>query len=125
MKRKTNILIIDDQKTLFYLLQSVLQEDDFDLRFSNNVSGIIDLIDKDEFKTILLNVKVDGEKGMKLFEQLKRDQRIKSIPIILILPKPDVKAIKLYLEKGACDCLVKPLNMQDVKNKICAAINMT
>ena len=45
------------------------------------------------------------------------------IPIIVILPKYNVETIKLCLEKGTHDYLVKSFNIQDVKNKTQAAIN--
>ena len=118
VKPKHKILIIDNSNSFFYAIQSILQESEFDVIFSNNRTETINLLKKETFKGVFLDIEMS-----KLFDQLKRNKNNKSIPIIMILSNSNIETIKEWLKKGVYDFLTKPVSKLAVINKIQFAIN--
>ena len=124
MLLKPKIFIIEDAKSYFGICcKQLFPDDNFDVNIFNYEPKLVGLLEKKEFDVILMNIAENIGDEIKLLEQLKGNQKIQNIPIVVVLTKYGHENIKKYLNAGAHDCLVKPVNMLDLKNKILLAIN--
>ena len=63
---------------------------------------------------VLMDALLFGEDGFQACRKIKRNDRLKCLPVILCL-ESDTESEKYWAKlKGACGTLVKPLNKQDL-----------
>lgn len=116
------ILIIDDSKENRQLLASIIQSSTkYKVIAAKNGYDVIKMIGKvnfDEIGLILLDIMMPGIDGYKLAEMLKKNQETKKIPIIFISAMTDIRNMAKAFEKGGYDYIKKPINREEVIEKI-------
>lgn len=112
-----NILAIDDDLAFLKNLTSILNYNHYRTKTISNPLEVLDLLRKEPFHCILLDVQMPGQNGLSLLGEIKKE--FPAIPIIMISGRSTlaiaVKAIKEgafdFLEKGAdLDRLLITLN---------------
>jgi response regulator RpfG family c-di-GMP phosphodiesterase len=83
MTYKQTILILEDLQKNTTILSSLLQ-DEYELIFSHNVQGAINILTYFEVDIILLNIKVPLLENQDYFKKLKAEAEIYQIPIFSI-----------------------------------------
>jgi two-component system phosphate regulon response regulator PhoB len=109
MARET-ILIVEDEEEIQELLQYNLSKDGF--RSIGVLSGE-DAIKKaraEHYDCILLDLVLPGMDGLDVCRALKKDEKTRSIPIIMLTAKGEEPDIVTGLELGADDYIVKPFS---------------
>ncbi len=112
-----NVLAIDDDINFLKNLTSVLRYNNYRTQTANNPFEVINLLQKERFHCVLLDVQMPGMDGLSLLKEIK--ERFPAIPVIMVSGRSTlavaVKAIKQgafdFLEKGAdLDRLLITLN---------------
>jgi two-component system, OmpR family, alkaline phosphatase synthesis response regulator PhoP len=109
MARET-ILIVEDEEEIQELLQYNLSKDGF--RSVSVLSGE-DAIKKaraERYDCILLDLMLPGMDGLDVCRALKKDEKTRSIPVIMLTAKGEEPDIVTGLELGADDYIVKPFS---------------
>jgi two-component system phosphate regulon response regulator PhoB len=109
MARET-ILIVEDEEEIQELLQYNLSKDGF--RGVGVLSGE-DAIKKaraEHYDCILLDLMLPGMDGLDVCRALKKDEKTRNIPIIMLTAKGEEPDIVTGLELGADDYIVKPFS---------------
>jgi two-component system alkaline phosphatase synthesis response regulator PhoP len=109
MARET-ILIVEDEEEIQELLQYNLSKDGF--RSVSVLSGE-DAIKKaraEHYDCILLDLMLPGMDGLDVCRALKKDEKTRSIPVIMLTAKGEEPDIVTGLELGADDYIVKPFS---------------
>ncbi len=78
------ILVIDDEPDLITLYETILGENGFVVISAKSASEGLERLEQGRPDLILLDLVMPEETGIKLFGHLKKDERYKDIPIILI-----------------------------------------
>jgi DNA-binding response OmpR family regulator len=112
------ILIVDDISTHLLLLQTILHDEGYETEITSDSSKVIDLLLKDEYKVLLLDIMMPGMDGFQVLEKIKASEKLSSVNVIIISAKTDSWSIKNALDFGAFDYITKPIVIQDVKNKV-------
>lgn len=116
--RKTNglrrhILIVDDEMINREILGNLLSKD-YEVHFAENGKEALDtlLLREHIYSLILLDLLMPVMDGFELLDNIKKDEKLRSIPIIVMTSEKDaeVKSIKL----GAADFITKPYDMPEV-----------
>lgn len=116
------ILIIDDDKDLLEVVQSLLIRKGFEVvSFSSWDEAYKDLPNFQPH-VILLDVFLSGIDGLEICKKLKSDRETSSIPIIIFSGYPRVAETVIY-EYGADDFITKPFEVNDLVDKIHAVIS--
>jgi CheY-like chemotaxis protein len=84
MARRRNILIIDDKPDITTYFSTVLSGHGYATRCANSGAEALELLDEAPQDLILLDLMMPEKTGVTLFAKLKRDQRFRRIPIIII-----------------------------------------
>ena len=110
---KRNILIVDDELINREILGNILSND-YEVHFAENGKQALDILQEREriYSLILLDLLMPVMDGFELIEVLRADEKLRSIPVIVMTSETDaeVKSIKL----GAADFITKPYNMPEV-----------
>ena len=108
------ILIVDDEKPICDLIDMNLTAAGYFCKSVQDGLAAIDLIDKETFDLILLDIMLPGADGFDIMEYIRPLQ----IPVIFITAKNDVKDKVKGLKLGAEDYLVKPFEVVELLARV-------
>lgn len=117
MARK--VLVVDDEKLIVKGIRFSLEQDGMDVDCAYDGQEALDLIQKNEYDVVLLDVMLPVLTG---FEVCQRVREFSDVPIIMLTAKGDDMDKILGLEYGADDYITKPFNILEVKARIKAII---
>ncbi|MGN0132985.1 MAG: response regulator transcription factor [Lachnospiraceae bacterium] len=108
------ILIVDDEKPICDLIDMNLSAAGYYCKSVQDGMKAIDLIEKESFDLILLDIMLPGADGFDIMEYI----RPLGIPVIFITAKNDVKDKVKGLKLGAEDYLVKPFDVVELLARV-------
>ena len=108
------ILIVDDEKPICDLIDMNLSAAGYDCRSVQDGIAAIDLIEKEDFDLILLDIMLPGADGFDIMEYIKPLK----IPVIFITARSDVRDKVRGLKLGAEDYLVKPFDVVELVARV-------
>lgn len=112
------ILIVDDEKPICDLIDLNLSASGYRCKAVQNGLDAIDLIEKEVFDLVLLDVMLPGADGYDVMDYL----RLLKIPVIFITAKHEVKDRVKGLKLGADDYLVKPFDVVELVARVEAVL---
>lgn len=108
------ILIVDDEKAICDLIDMNLTEAGYRCTSVQDGLKAIDLIEREDFDLILLDVMLPGADGFDIMEYI----RPLKIPVIFITAKDAVRDKVKGLRLGAEDYLVKPFDVMELLARV-------
>ncbi|NRA46776.1 MAG: response regulator transcription factor [Oligoflexales bacterium] len=117
-----SILIIEDDPDILELLEYNLKKQRFKVFSAMDGESGIHLTRKQKLDLIILDIMLPGIDGLEVCKQLRRDQSISYIPIIMLTAKSQESDIIVGLELGADDYLTKPFSPQELVARIRAVL---
>lgn len=85
MEKRKKIIIVDDNKDYLFTTETLLTRNGYDVLTADDGKKGIELIQKERPDLILLDVMMETLfSGFEVCRQLKRDEALKSIPIISV-----------------------------------------
>jgi signal transduction histidine kinase len=124
-KRKSTVLIVDDDASARDTLQALLSAENYELTFA--VSGeeaLAKLAANLAPDAILLDVMMPGMGGFEVCQCVKRDQRWQRIPIVLVTALDQKEHIISGLEAGADEFLSKPVNGAELRARLRSVVRL-
>ncbi|WP_226685339.1 MULTISPECIES: GGDEF domain-containing response regulator [Shewanella] len=109
MESNHNILIVDDDRSVIFSLNSVLSEL-ASIRFAVNAQQAFTLIHERKPDLILLDVELPDLSGLDVCKQIKADPLTGDIPILFITSNVEAGFEENVFSAGAADYISKPLN---------------
>lgn len=117
MARK--VLVVDDEKLIVKGIRFSLEQDGMEVDCAYDGQEALDLIHKNEYDVVLLDVMLPVLTGFEVCQQVRE---FSDVPIIMLTAKGDDMDKILGLEYGADDYITKPFNILEVKARIKAII---
>jgi CheY-like chemotaxis protein len=115
---RRTILIIDDQPFFINMQQAMLKQQGYQVLSSTSGPEGLKLAKKHKPDLILLDIEMPGMDGFAVCEQLKQDQELREIPVIILTgtqnPKLNEKAFKV----GAVVTVLKSVAGERLTNMI-------
>ncbi|MCI8924826.1 MAG: response regulator transcription factor [Lachnospiraceae bacterium] len=112
------ILIVDDEKAICDLIELNLSASGYLCMTAQDGLKAIELIDKEKFDLLLLDIMLPGVDGYDILEYA----RPYKIPVIFITAKHEVKERVKGLKLGADDYLVKPFDVVELVARVEAVL---
>ena len=112
------ILIIEDEEDISGLLSFYLQSQGFDVQTASDGLLGFNAFMAAPPDLLLLDLMLPKMGGMEICGRLKRDERYRNIPIIMLTAKNSEADRILGFEVGADDYVTKPFSMQEVALRI-------
>lgn len=126
-KYENKILLVDDDSKNLQIAMSILK--DYNVIYAQSGEKALELLEKNQFDLILLDVVMPIMNGYEVCSKIKKDEKTKKIPVIFLTVKDDEKDIVKGFELGAVDYMTKPfysevlLKRVEVHLKLASAMN--
>lgn len=116
---KKRVLIIEDDKFLGSLLARKLEKEEFTVSLVTNGVEAFDKINESLPNLILLDLILPNMNGFEILEILKKNQKTKDVPVIILSNLGQKEDIEKSLKLGAADHLIKAyFTPQEIVEKI-------
>jgi DNA-binding response OmpR family regulator len=117
--KKIKILIIEDEEALVNVLEKKLLYEDYEVSIAHDGQEGMNKIKTTNPDLILLDIVMPKMNGFEVLENLKKDKKISSIPVIVLSNSGYSVDLDKALDLGAADYLVKAeFNLDEVAEKI-------
>src|SRR5579862_9201723 len=116
------ILIADDNRVNRLLLARGLEQEGHDVAFAEHGGEALELLRKQPFDLLLLDVLMPELDGYEVLAELKEDTRLRDIPVIVTSALDELDSVVRCLEMGAEDYLTKPVNPALLSARINASL---
>ena len=111
MKKKPKILIFEDDFFIEDIYFKKLVQVGFEVKSFKNYLNVVKLVAEEEPDILLIDLLVPGEvDGFNAIRLLKKDERTKEIPIIIVSNIDSKEQVRLGLDLGAVNYLIKALH---------------
>lgn len=123
-ERKYKILAVDDDLLFLKILNEWFVFKNFQIATTNRGEEVMDILSKDKFDAILLDVMLRHANGLEVLEQIKKDESTKKIPVFIISQIGEEEHKSRARELGAEEYLIKSnFSLKELTQKVEAAIN--
>lgn len=104
------VLVVDDNEINCEILCRSLCRDGHTVETAHNGREALEKLQERSFDVVLLDIIMPGLNGFQVLEQLKADNRLQWIPVIVISAFTEMENVVRCIEMGAEDYLLKPPN---------------
>ncbi|WP_028297603.1 response regulator [Olivibacter sitiensis] len=111
---KRTILILDDDEDILYFCSVVFENLDFTVISSSHSKDIIAQVKQANPDIILIDNWIPGLGGVKATQELKANEELRNIPVILFSANSNLPA--LAEEAGADGYLKKPFDLDELES---------
>jgi two-component system alkaline phosphatase synthesis response regulator PhoP len=113
-----NIVSVEDDKDLQDLLKYSLKSFGYSVSVYDSAESFFDDKHGDVPDLILMDIMLPGMDGMDALKKIKRDPKLKHIPVLMLTAKSAEYSIAQGLEEGADDYIVKPFGVIELSARI-------
>ena len=117
-----SVLVVDDNEVNRDLLARRLQRQGHAVTVAEDGVQALQLMRSEPFDLVLLDIMMPLMNGYQVLENLKADENLRHIPVIMISAVDDIDSIVRCIELGAEDYLSKPFNPVLLKARISACL---
>ncbi len=121
MKRKSHILLVDDDSTALELLSEVLIGREFDVDSSVSVDDAILKLKARNYHALVTDLKMPRKTGMELLEFAV--ETLPELPVIVLTAYGTIQNAVTALKKGAFDYITKPVEVDELTMVLQRAIS--
>src|SRR5262245_6143977 len=103
-----HILVVDDDQNILALIKTILSQKDFRVTTALNGEVAVSLLQKDKFDAIITDAMMPQMDGNALAQLVKKDPKLKDLPIIMVTASKEVDLVKKSFSSGCVLFLPKP-----------------
>jgi len=120
MKKKLDILILDDEPIVGERLKAALQKDGFGVEiFIDPHEALRRLVDK-TFDILVTDIRMDAMDGLQVLEQVLENSA--ATKVIMITGYATIEVARESLARGAFDFIAKPFKIKELRATIKKAV---
>jgi len=116
------VVVVDDDPDLGSAIREALASEDVRVEAPGDAQAALPLLLKDAPDLVILDVNMPGMSGWELCAILKRQSGTRSIPILFLTGRQEVKDRITAMQFGGSDYLAKPFSVQDLRRKVKALL---
>ena len=116
------ILVVDDNEMNRDMLSRRLERHGYETATAENGRRALEMLQVQAFDLVLLDIMMPLMNGYELLEHIKKDPRLRHLPVIMISAMDDLDSVIKCIEMGAEDYLFKPFNTVLLKARISASL---
>jgi DNA-binding response OmpR family regulator len=120
---KKSILFIEDEEELLFSIARLLRETGYHVDTVTDAEHALLLLRDSKPDLILADIKLPGIDGFDLFHEVRKDIRLKSVPVIFITAFNNVKAMMYAKKIGVDEYITKPFEFEYLIARIRALVS--
>ena len=117
MEQKKKILIIDDDENFLETFSLILEGENFNIFKATTAESGFEAVVVYKPDLIILDKNLPDKSGYEVLHSMKKSKDFFSIPVMLITADTTVLVDEAF-DKGADDCIFKPINQQEIIKRI-------
>ena len=120
-----NCLIVDDYNTARRLIKDSLEKIGFSCFEAENGNQALAIIKQTSLNLVIADVMMPDKNGLELLKDIRADDNMKDLPVILTMLEPFDELISDGNKLGMNDYLVKPFDVFTLSKKLDNVIKTT
>ena len=112
------VLLVDDDKLIDKMISTFFLSRGISTEIAMNGIEGLEVLKKIRPDAIILDLMMPGMDGFEFCEQVKKNEQLKDIPIIVISAFCTEGNIKRILALGACEFFKKPFRIKELIEKV-------
>jgi signal transduction histidine kinase/DNA-binding response OmpR family regulator len=123
---QVNILMVDDNESNLFALETILQADDRNLVRAASGDEALQYLLHNDVAVILLDVRMPGISGLETAELIRGRKTTRDVPIIFLtaFDTADSEDLCRGYALGAVDYIIKPLDPDALKSKVAVFVEL-
>lgn len=107
---KEKILVVDDEKDIIELVEYHLKKAGYKVLSAKSGGEAIDIAANQTPSLVILDLMMPGLDGIEVFSILRRNEKTRNIPVVMLTAKSSEEDIISGLKTGADDYITKPFS---------------
>jgi len=116
MTRAPKVWVIDDDRSIRWVLERALRKAELDVTTFSNGVGVMEALQRDLPDVILTDVRMPGIDGLDLLRQVTT--RYPSLPVIIMTAHSDLDSAVSAFHGGAFEYLPKPFDLDEAVDQV-------
>jgi adenylate cyclase len=117
------LLVVDDDENNRDVLSRRLVRDGCEVMVAECGRQALRMLSRYSFDLVLLDIMMPDIDGCQVLSEIKRDERLKHLPVIMITAVDDIDTVVRCIEMGADDYLTKPFNRVLLRARVNALLD--
>jgi two-component system, chemotaxis family, chemotaxis protein CheY len=116
-----NVLIVDDSIPMRAVIKKIIKASGFNvgqLYEAANGMEALKVLNEEWLDLVLTDYNMPEMNGLELVEEMKRDETLKSMPIIMVTTEGSRERVEEFIAKGVMDYIKKPFTPEQIKQKL-------
>lgn len=105
------VWIIDDDRSIRWVLEKAIQKENFNIRSFESSEGVLEQLEKEVPDAIISDIRMPGIDGLELLGKIHQQQP--DVPVIIMTAHSDLDSAVTSYQSGAFEYLPKPFDMDD------------
>jgi len=111
MSRQSNIWVIDDDRSIRWVLEKALKQANMSVTTFENANGVMDRLKNESPDAVITDIRMPGIDGLQLMDQI--GQHYPDLPVIIITAHSDLDSAVSAYQGGAFEYLPKPFDVDE------------
>lgn len=116
-----NVLIVDDSTPMRAVIKKIVKASGFNVgRFFEAANGLeaLKVLNEEWLDLVLTDYNMPDMNGLELVEEMKREETLKSMPIVMITTEGSRERVEEFMAKGVMEYIKKPFTSEQIKQKL-------
>jgi len=116
-----NVLVVDDSLPMRSVIKKTIKASGFkvgQIFDASNGKEALDVLKQEWFDLVLTDYNMPGMDGMEFIKEMKRDEALEAIPVVMVTTEGSRQRVKEFLENGAADYIKKPFTPEEIRTKL-------
>jgi DNA-binding response OmpR family regulator len=122
MNNPARVLVVDDNEMNRDMLSRRLQRQGYTVEVAVDGLNALEMIQQQDVDLILLDIMMPRMNGYEVLSEIKSDEKLLHIPVVMISAVDDLDSVVRCIEMGAEDYLFKPFNPVLLKARVGASL---
>ncbi len=116
MHSSNNVWVIDDDRSIRWVLEKALEKDGMQVRSFSSADGVLEALAGEEPDAIISDIRMPGMDGITLLETIKAEYP--DVPVIIMTAHSDLDSAVSAYHSGAFEYLPKPFDVTEAVDQV-------
>lgn len=112
------VLVVDDNDMNRDVLSRRLQREGYEVSTVENGKKALEILAIEKYDIVLLDIMMPDMDGFETLKRIRGTDKLKTLPVIMLTSLNEMEDVKKCIGLGANDYVLKPYNIEDLKNRI-------